>query len=630
MKKCTWKKYTASVLVAAMLAAQPMAVYADEASTASQAAYSDTEAKDINGVYERVSDKVAGMLANGELTYSETSGYLYDASGSKVDPETGAEIPDTTETETKAPETETKAPETETKASDTETKAPETTETETKVSETSASETETESQTGTGETETESQTGTTETETGTTETGSETESESQSETASSETTTPGSSSDNASASTDSKATESQTTAETGSNTQQDVSYKASGVFKKIGERVQYNVDVPIKGLPSFITQEMIVGALKSQDEYGYPASVTIAQIIQESGYGTYGPGGNKGQGLSGLAYGYCNLFGIKGTGTAGSVSMRTSEMTKDGKIYSTTSAFRAYNTYSEAIEDRCKVLQNGYSDLISGVNDANTFAMRIGQRWATDLNYGKSLIKLMELYDLYRLDDMTLKDFSAMIGRFADPCPGAVVTSNFGFREFDNKFHKGLDLGTGSENIPTYAAESGTVIFAGYSGSAGNLITIDHGNGLVTKYMHHSEIYVKVGDHVEKGQQIGLSGTTGRSTGNHLHFQVEENGVAVNPLLYLEGNGTSSELQRMDPMKDIVSGTKVVLEKKDIETSGEDAQNAAVEETEAAESIAETDSQKQQKETAVETAEIVDSAKQVVDKAVKTEKKTIK
>ena len=632
MKKCTWKKYTASVLVAAMLATQPMAVYADEASTASQAAYSDTEAKDINGVYERVSDKVAGMLANGELTYSETSGYLYNASGSKVDPETGAEIPDTTETETKAPETETKAPETETKASDTETKAPET---ETKASETSASETETESQTGTGESETESQTGETDTETGTTETGttetgSETESESQSETASSETTTPGSSSDNASASTDSKATESQTTAETGSNTQQDVSYKASGVFKKIGDRVQYNVDVPIKGLPSFITQEMIVGALKSQDEYGYPASVTIAQIIQESGYGTYGPGGNKGQGLSGLAYGYCNLFGIKGSGTAGSVSMRTSEMTKDGKIYSTTSAFRAYNTYSEAIEDRCKVLQNGYGDLISGVNDANTFAMRIGQRWATDLNYGKSLIKLMELYDLYRLDDMTLKDFSAMIGRFADPCPGAVVTSNFGFREFDNKFHKGLDLGTGSENIPTYAAESGTVIFAGYSGSAGNLITIDHGNGLVTKYMHHSEIYVKVGDHVEKGQQIGLSGTTGRSTGNHLHFQVEENGVAVNPLLYLEGNGTSSELQRMDPMKDIVSGTKVVLEKKDIETSGEDAQNAAVEETEAAESIAETDSQKQQKETAVETAEIADSAKQVVDKAVKTEKKTIK
>ncbi len=57
--------------------------------------------------------------------------------------------------------------------------------------------------------------------------------------------------------------------------------------------------------------------------------------------------------------------------------------------------------------------------------------------------------------------------------------------------------------------------------------------------------MHHAEIYVKEGQKVEKGQQIGLSGTTGYSTGNHLHFQVEENGVAVDPLLYLldEGNG---------------------------------------------------------------------------------------
>ena len=155
-------------------------------------------------------------------------------------------------------------------------------------------------------------------------------------------------------------------------------------------------------------------------------------------------------------------------------------------------------------------------------------------------------------------------------------------------------------------------------------------VVLGHEFAGVVEAVGEDVVRVKVGDHVEKGQQIGLSGTTGRSTGNHLHFQVEENGVAVNPLLYLEGNGTSSELQRMDPMKDIVSGTKVVLEKKDIETSGEDAQNAAVEETEAAESIAETDSQKQQKETAVETAEIVDSAKQVVDKAVKTEKKTIK
>lgn len=71
-------------------------------------------------------------------------------------------------------------------------------------------------------------------------------------------------------------------------------------------------------------------------------------------------------------------------------------------------------------------------------------------------------------------------------------------------------------------------------------------VIIDHGNGLVTKYMHHDKIYVEAGQHIEKGQQIGLFGTTGNSTGNHLHFQVEENGVAVNPMTYLAGNDTSS------------------------------------------------------------------------------------
>ncbi len=67
--------------------------------------------------------------------------------------------------------------------------------------------------------------------------------------------------------------------------------------------------------------------------------------------------------------------------------------------------------------------------------------------------------------------------------------------------------------------------------------------TIEHEDGLVTKYMHHSRMYVKIGQKVEKGQQIGLSGTTGYSTGNHLHFQVEKNGVAMNPAIYLMDGG---------------------------------------------------------------------------------------
>lgn len=328
-------------------------------------------------------------------------------------------------------------------------------------------------------------------------------------------------------------------------------FMTSAQFKALHDRIQYNVEVPIDGLPSFITQEMVVGALKAQDETGYPASVTIAQIIQESGYGKYGPGGEEGEGLSYLAFEYCNLFGIKGTGTAGSVSMKTSEMEEDGSIYSTYAGFRVYNTYTECIEDRSGLLEEVYSDLTENVTDANTFAMKVGKRWATDLNYGKHLINTMRRYDLYRLDDMTLSDFTELVGEFANPCPGSTITSLFGRREAPiagaTTYHKGLDMGTGAYNIPTYAAKAGTVVFAGEAGACGNLVTIDHGGGLVTKYMHHAEIFVKEGDTVEQGQQIGLSGTTGNSTGNHLHFQVEEDGAAVDPLKYLQASAEEAE-----------------------------------------------------------------------------------
>ena len=322
------------------------------------------------------------------------------------------------------------------------------------------------------------------------------------------------------------------------------SFAPSSEFIDDAEKVKYNVDVPVSGLPGFITQEMVIGALKCQDETGYPASVTIAQIIQESGFGKYGPDGDKGQGLSYLAYQYNNLFGIKGSGTAGSVAMNTGEQRQDGSRYNITAGFRVYNTYTECIDDRSSLLERVYKDLTFGVKDANTFAMKIGQRWATSLSYGQNLIQQMNRYDLYRLDEMTLDEFSGMIGVFANPCPGARLTSSFGYRTAPtagaSTYHKGIDMGTGAYHIPTYAASAGIVTYAGASGAAGNLVTIDHGNGLVTKYMHHDKVYVKPGDRVEKGQQIGLSGTTGNSTGNHLHFQVEKDGVAIDPLLYLD------------------------------------------------------------------------------------------
>ena len=127
-------------------------------------------------------------------------------------------------------------------------------------------------------------------------------------------------------------------------------------------------------------------------------------------------------------------------------------------------------------------------------------------------------------------------------GYFTNPCPTASSSSGFGYRSFDNSFHKGLDMAA-PEGTPYYAADSGTVMYAtnggGYNGGAGNWVVISHGNGIVTKYMHSQVTFVNPGDQVERGQNIGLVGNTGQSFGAHLHFQVEVNGVAVNPLNYI-------------------------------------------------------------------------------------------
>ena len=123
-------------------------------------------------------------------------------------------------------------------------------------------------------------------------------------------------------------------------------------------------------------------------------------------------------------------------------------------------------------------------------------------------------------------------------GYFAHPCPSSYISSPFGYRTFDNSFHNGTDFAA-SQGTPTYAAYDGTVVIAGWSNSAGNWVVINHGNGLVTKYMHHSALAVTAGQYVSRGQQIGYVGTTGYSTGPHLHFQVELNGTPVDPMGYL-------------------------------------------------------------------------------------------
>ncbi len=126
-------------------------------------------------------------------------------------------------------------------------------------------------------------------------------------------------------------------------------------------------------------------------------------------------------------------------------------------------------------------------------------------------------------------------------GVLAWPVSGT-ITSPFGYRRnpFGGglEFHQGLDIAAPTGTTVT-AASSGTVISAGWYGGYGNYILIDHGGGMATGYGHLSQIFVSAGQQVQKGQAIGAVGSTGMSTGPHLHFEVRLNGKPTDPAAYL-------------------------------------------------------------------------------------------
>ena len=128
-------------------------------------------------------------------------------------------------------------------------------------------------------------------------------------------------------------------------------------------------------------------------------------------------------------------------------------------------------------------------------------------------------------------------------GRFKWPAPSYTrISDDYGNRIHPTlgvqQFHNGVDLAAPSGS-PILAAYDGSVVAAAYNGSMGNYIMIDHGDGRYTIYMHASALYVSKGAHVSKGDQIAAVGSTGRSTGPHLHFSVRLNGSYVSPWNYL-------------------------------------------------------------------------------------------
>ena len=132
------------------------------------------------------------------------------------------------------------------------------------------------------------------------------------------------------------------------------------------------------------------------------------------------------------------------------------------------------------------------------------------------------------------------------------PAAVGLMSSGFGYRSDPftggGAMHSGLDF-KGPHATPILAAADGKISFAGWQGGYGNCIEITHANGLVTRYAHLSGFTVSLGQDVKRGVQIARMGSTGRSTGTHLHFEVRVNGSAINPMKFLEANPDVLEIQ---------------------------------------------------------------------------------
>lgn len=267
------------------------------------------------------------------------------------------------------------------------------------------------------------------------------------------------------------------------------------------------------------------------------ASVMIAQAILET---------SSGQSQLSQAP-YYNIFGIKGIYKGKSVSFNTLENKKNGEFYTTNTTFRHYENYEDSLKDYAELLKNGliqdptfykgvWKTEAASYEEATAF---LTGRYATDIHYNKKLNALIEAYDLTSFDETG--DETNTENTYISPVKDAVITSTYGDR--NGRFHRGIDLAAG-QGTEIKAAKQGKITYAGYHPSWGNYVTILHPDGLTTLYAHCSQNLAKIGQKVDQGQTIALMGSTGNSTGPHLHFEVNGSQTLtqeqlINPLTIL-------------------------------------------------------------------------------------------
>jgi murein DD-endopeptidase MepM/ murein hydrolase activator NlpD len=177
--------------------------------------------------------------------------------------------------------------------------------------------------------------------------------------------------------------------------------------------------------------------------------------------------------------------------------------------------------------------------------DINTRDMMLNRLSSREQEYAKALDELEATskkieQEIRNLQSKSTRKYSG--GLMAWPTPNCYnITSPFGYRNHpiirQRRLHTGIDIGA-SSGSSVLAANDGVVIMAGWNGGYGNCVIIDHGSGIATLYAHNSSILVKVGDEIKKEQVIAKVGSTGLSTGPHLHFEVRENGTPVDPMKY--------------------------------------------------------------------------------------------